>query len=610
MKPIKFRIKNYKSIQDSGDCYFDDKITILAGKNESGKSTILKALKDFDLENDFELDKDFEDTTPIWDDEAKTEVCVTFLINTARIKEMLKRRDIEVSGLGNKKDLLFEIVKKSLYYSAKFIDVEPKIVVPAFEKYFLEKLNRKEVIGTNKTIREWLMDNYSEETILNVIQTAITNNTFTFKPGGLNKVYSFAPEQMEDLKKFRDNILEYFEMKDGAIDVNSIILEEIESESFPHFIFFDSFDDIFPDSISISEIEENTWARSLEKVSDFDISKIILKDKQKQQKFQDKINANFTSIFKKYWTQDIIKLTVAKDGDTIYFFIDEEGELYKPSQRSKGQQWYLSFFVKVIAKMSEEVPNVILIDEPGLYLHAKAQKNLLLLLEESFKNNIIMFSTHSPYLIQEENLKNIRLVEKINRKTKIISKYWANATLDTKTPILTAIGVGVSDSIVDIKKNNIIVEGLEDVYYMRAFSKLIGNVKEVNFINGGGAPKVGLIGNILFGWGAEVKYLFDFDRGGIQGKNKLEKVYDICSEDIIFCSDIDGEATIDLLSTSDFIKYVKEDYEEKQGTKSRTISDKPLTSRKFLDKVNNNEVFLDETSLKNIQLLFEKIQFK
>jgi len=260
--------------------------------------------------------------------------------------------------------------------------------------------------------------------------------------------------------------------------------------------------------------------------------------------------------------------------------------------------------------MSEEVPNVILIDEPGLYLHAKAQKNLLLLLEESFKNNIIMFSTHSPYLIQEENLKNIRLVEKINRKTKIISKYWANATLDTKTPILTAIGVGVSDSIVDIKKNNIIVEGLEDVYYMRAFSKLIGNVKEVNFINGGGAPKVGLIGNILFGWGAEVKYLFDFDRGGIQGKNKLEKVYDICSEDIIFCSDIDGEATIDLLSTSDFIKYVKEDYEEKQGTKSRTISDKPLTSRKFLDKVNNNEVFLDETSLKNIQLLFEKIQFK
>lgn len=94
------------------------------------------------------------------------------------------------------------------------------------------------------------MDNYSEETILNVIQTAITNNTFTFKPGGLNKVYSFAPEQMEDLKKFRDNILEYFEMKDGAIDVNSIILEEIESESFPYFIFFDSFDDIFPDSIS------------------------------------------------------------------------------------------------------------------------------------------------------------------------------------------------------------------------------------------------------------------------------------------------------------------------------------------------------------------------
>ena len=47
MKLTKFRIKNYKSIIDSGDCYFSDKLTILAGKNESGKSSVLEALEDF-----------------------------------------------------------------------------------------------------------------------------------------------------------------------------------------------------------------------------------------------------------------------------------------------------------------------------------------------------------------------------------------------------------------------------------------------------------------------------------------------------------------------------------------------------------------------------------
>ena len=40
----KFRIKNYKSIVDSGDCYLEETLTIFAGKNACGKTTILEAL--------------------------------------------------------------------------------------------------------------------------------------------------------------------------------------------------------------------------------------------------------------------------------------------------------------------------------------------------------------------------------------------------------------------------------------------------------------------------------------------------------------------------------------------------------------------------------------
>jgi len=35
MKLKKFRIKNYKSIIDSGDCYIEDGLTIFAGKNST-----------------------------------------------------------------------------------------------------------------------------------------------------------------------------------------------------------------------------------------------------------------------------------------------------------------------------------------------------------------------------------------------------------------------------------------------------------------------------------------------------------------------------------------------------------------------------------------------
>ena len=49
MTPIAFRIKNFKSIKDSGVCTLSgDRITALAGQNEAGKSAVLMALRDFD----------------------------------------------------------------------------------------------------------------------------------------------------------------------------------------------------------------------------------------------------------------------------------------------------------------------------------------------------------------------------------------------------------------------------------------------------------------------------------------------------------------------------------------------------------------------------------
>lgn len=44
IKINKIRIKNYKSIYDSNDILIYDRITVLAGKNESGKTNIIKAL--------------------------------------------------------------------------------------------------------------------------------------------------------------------------------------------------------------------------------------------------------------------------------------------------------------------------------------------------------------------------------------------------------------------------------------------------------------------------------------------------------------------------------------------------------------------------------------
>ena len=49
MKLKSFRIKHYKSIQDTGDVLLDKgRIAVFAGQNESGKSSVLEALNSFE----------------------------------------------------------------------------------------------------------------------------------------------------------------------------------------------------------------------------------------------------------------------------------------------------------------------------------------------------------------------------------------------------------------------------------------------------------------------------------------------------------------------------------------------------------------------------------
>lgn len=45
IKITKIRIKNYKSIDDSKDILIQDRITVLAGKNESGKNQYIKGIR-------------------------------------------------------------------------------------------------------------------------------------------------------------------------------------------------------------------------------------------------------------------------------------------------------------------------------------------------------------------------------------------------------------------------------------------------------------------------------------------------------------------------------------------------------------------------------------
>ena len=66
-------------------------------------------------------------------------------------------------------------------------------------------------------------------------------------------------------------------------------------------------------------------------------------------------------------------------------------------------------FIDILANDLKDSNVIFLLDEPGVYLHVNAQRELLRLFYDLCKNdNQVVYSTHSPYMIDSNNIINIR----------------------------------------------------------------------------------------------------------------------------------------------------------------------------------------------------------
>ncbi|MBK8883946.1 MAG: hypothetical protein IPN67_16670 [Bacteroidales bacterium] len=139
--------------------------------------------------------------------------------------------------------------------------------------------------------------------------------------------------------------------------------------------------------------------------------------------------------------------------------------------------------------------------------------------------------------------------------TKIENKIHSKADKETLTPILTTIGLGLNDGIQNINQvNNVIVEGPSDYFYLQGL-KTILKTSEFNFVFGGGAGNMGNVGAILSGWGCNVIYLYDNDKGKTDGSKNLLNNWYVNKELILSVKESAGSVE-DLFSRSDFMKYV------------------------------------------------------
>jgi hypothetical protein len=306
----------------------------------------------------------------------------------------------------------------------------------------------------------------------------------------------------------------------------------------------------------------------------------------------------------------------------VFWVTDGDEKLY-PVQRSQGVRWFLSFFLQLQAMARLVSPNgsVLLIDEPGHSLHARAQEDVLKVFEKTAGRMDIIYTAHSPFLFSLEKLHRILAVQRTDgvdgkSYTKVLTAHELSAaTTDTLTPIFALIGVRLSGQQAIKQKDNVLLEEISAFYYLKAFSRLTGLATEKSFLPCQGVANVPLVAYLLLGWGLEFSVVVDDESSGRKVYNQLKKdlFHDDDEEAKRHMLKVKGSGIEDLFSKADFSKHVfpeENSAAETPNSERMKGKGKGLVAMKFMLKVERGEMTLDnldQESRENIKSTMERI---
>ena len=167
--------------------------------------------------------------------------------------------------------------------------------------------------------------------------------------------------------------------------------------------------------------------------------------------------------FSEVWKQEKVQIEIEKQDSYLSFSISDGIAISStPQERSEGFQWFLSFFANFLTE-GEKFPNaIILLDEPGINLHPRGQKDIVRMLERVSKTNQIIYTSHSPFLINRNFPSRIRVLRKDHvNGTVINNKPYSDGRTRFWEPLKSSIGICLAD-LFSLGEINLIVEGVSD----------------------------------------------------------------------------------------------------------------------------------------------------
>lgn len=609
MKLVEVRVREFKSIWDSGPLRLDKATTCLVGKNEAGKTALLEAIYrlnpivpgdgNFDETDDYPrfMVEDYIQDVDNGRRAPATVVTATFQLEPDEL-------DAIAAELGEGALTRPQVVVSKGYardeQGACQLNQEVPLSEAAIAQHLVESYQVPEPLSSvaSKITKLSQLAVYLNETSKRQEQelktaTAAANQLTDPAERAAALEFAKALAESEQAKALRVRLAELVAHK----DLGQYIWRTYLEAGFPKFLYFDEYYQM-EGRDNIQALKERQALQRL-KPSDqpllglLDLARLNLDhilSKTRTQGLKNKLQGasnHLSTQILKYWSQNKhlqmnfdVRPALPHDPPGMQEGLNIWGEVFDSKHlistglhsRSTGFVWFFSFLAWYSAQKKQDQRLVLLLDEPGLSLHAKAQEDLLRFFEAEIASNPrhqLVYTTHSPFMVDPAHLERVRIVQDKSidcdddlpleeRGTKVVTDV-LEAGADSLFPMQGALGYEIHQGL--FAPNCLVVEGVSDLLYLQVLSSLLrarartGLDSRWTITPVGGADKVPTFAALVGAQrGLKMATLIDFQKSNPQVIENLYKRQLLEKTHVLTFADFTGtkEADIEDMFGDDF----------------------------------------------------------
>ena len=254
------------------------------------------------------------------------------------------------------------------------------------------------------------------------------------------------------------------------------------------------------------------------------------KNKQLRSMILNSASIEISDKFNRWYHQGRHTIKYQADGSYFRIWISDDrlpGVEIELEYRSKGFQWFFSFYVVFLVESEDGHKDaILLLDEPGLHLHPTAQRELIAFFDTLSQKNPLIYTTHSPFLVDGERIQRIRSVtEDESRHCRVSVGHWPRDQ-ETIFPLYAAAGYAMIRDLF-LHSRILLVEGMTDYLYLHALNSACRETDrpalplDIYLVPCGGTKNVSIIVSLFLARDIRPVVLLDGDESGRARRTSL-----------------------------------------------------------------------------------------